>query len=200
VADVQCKDIPDLVFLAAIDTVIQERTDPGYVIPSWASRWDVATVLAGRPDLVGTGYATQDWPGIPPKLLLAKAKRLVLRHLIDGCFCGCRGDFEITAKGRAFMREAREAECDRGLAKSFYGYARELVKVRLDAPSPFPGVEAARKDVLDAFGIPNTLRDGWAEIDRDSVRRALPEPRPCREIGGTWIHQGVHTCPKWARG
>jgi hypothetical protein len=105
----KCSDIPDLVFLAAIDRVIRERTDPGYVIPSWASRWDLATVLAGHPEFVGTGYATQDWPGVPPKLLLAKAKRLDRRGLISGCACGCRGDFEITAKGRELQRLEREA-------------------------------------------------------------------------------------------
>jgi hypothetical protein len=100
----RCSDIPDHVFLAAIDTVVRQRSDPGYVIISSASQWDIATVLAGHPELVGTGHATQDWPGVPPRLLLAKAKRLCLRRLIDGCFCGCRGDFEVTAKGREYQR------------------------------------------------------------------------------------------------
>src|SRR5258707_9139457 len=34
----KCSDIPDVAFLAAIDRVIRERTDPGYTIPSMASR------------------------------------------------------------------------------------------------------------------------------------------------------------------
>lgn len=38
-------------------------------------------------------------PGTPPKLALAKMQTLIRRKLVDGCTCGCRGDFEITQKG-----------------------------------------------------------------------------------------------------
>jgi hypothetical protein len=37
------------------------------------------------------------------KLVLAKMKRLINRGLVKGCACGCRGDFEITQKGEAFL-------------------------------------------------------------------------------------------------
>lgn len=37
---------------------------------------------------------------IPNKLLLAKMKKLIRQNLVDGCACGCRGDFEITALGK----------------------------------------------------------------------------------------------------
>lgn len=37
--------------------------------------------------------------GTPPKLPLAKMRMLIRRGLVDGCPCGCRGDFVITAKG-----------------------------------------------------------------------------------------------------
>ena len=37
--------------------------------------------------------------GIPDKVLLAKMRRLIARGLVEGCPCGCRGDYEITAKG-----------------------------------------------------------------------------------------------------
>lgn len=43
--------------------------------------------------------------GIPDKLLLAKMAGLIRRGLIDGCPCGCRGDYEATDKGRAFVAE-----------------------------------------------------------------------------------------------
>lgn len=36
---------------------------------------------------------------IPIKLIRSKYKSLVKRGLIGGCYCGCRGDFEITDKG-----------------------------------------------------------------------------------------------------
>ena len=60
-----------------------------------ATRWDVATVLAGHPELVETPMAVQDWPNMPPKVVMAKAKRLMARGLLEGCACGCRGDYEV---------------------------------------------------------------------------------------------------------
>jgi hypothetical protein len=39
----------------------------------------------------------------PAKLQLAKMKQLIKRGLADGCTCGCRGDFEITDKGKEFL-------------------------------------------------------------------------------------------------
>jgi len=38
--------------------------------------------------------------GVIGKLATAKMGRLIRRGLIDGCICGCRGDFELTDKGR----------------------------------------------------------------------------------------------------
>lgn len=34
-------------------------------------------------------------PGIPPKVVRAKLSKLVRQGLIDGCCCGCRGDFVL---------------------------------------------------------------------------------------------------------
>lgn len=42
-------------------------------------------------------------PGTPPRLVLAKMRRLIRRGLVSGCDCGCRGDFEITQKGLEFL-------------------------------------------------------------------------------------------------
>jgi hypothetical protein len=86
-----CKEIADETFLAAVDEAIRLRSEDDERPWSWATRWDVAAVLAGRPELVGTGEACG--PGLfPPDLLLAKAKRLIERGLLDGCACGCRGE------------------------------------------------------------------------------------------------------------
>ena len=41
----------------------------------------------------------------PRKVILAKMRALLRRGLIDGCACGCRGDFELTLKGDAFLTE-----------------------------------------------------------------------------------------------
>ena len=36
----------------------------------------------------------------PCKVALAKMRSLYRRKLVEGCPCGCRGDFEITGKGQ----------------------------------------------------------------------------------------------------
>lgn len=82
-------DISDEAFLRAVIRACAERQHAA------ATRWDVACVLAGHPELVGTATGTQDWPNVPPKIVLSKAKRLIQRGLIEGCACGCRGDFEV---------------------------------------------------------------------------------------------------------
>lgn len=52
----------------------------------------------------GPGYLSADpafAPETPFKVRLAKMRGLVKRGLVDGCTCGCRGDFTITPKGIA---------------------------------------------------------------------------------------------------
>lgn len=34
-------------------------------------------------------------PGTPEKVALAKMRSLIKRKLVDGCPCGCRGDFRL---------------------------------------------------------------------------------------------------------
>lgn len=88
----QCKDIPDEPILRHI----------GAHDGKWCMRWRAST-----PGI--------DWPCIldampadtPEKLVLAKMRRLIERGLVDGCPCGCRGDFVLTAKGRAYIGLSR---------------------------------------------------------------------------------------------
>ena len=40
-------------------------------------------------------------PGLPDNLVLAKMKQLIKNGYVDGCNCGCRGDYTLTAKGLA---------------------------------------------------------------------------------------------------
>lgn len=79
----QCKDIPD---------------EP------------ILRFLAQRPGVWHNWYfgdekdVTQVMPvGTPEKLVLGKMRMLMRRDLVDGCACGCRGDFEITQKGLDFL-------------------------------------------------------------------------------------------------
>lgn len=43
------------------------------------------------------------FPGCPPKLLLAKLRQMVKRYYLNGCPCGCRGDFDLLSKGKQLL-------------------------------------------------------------------------------------------------
>ncbi|MEU3285639.1 hypothetical protein [Streptomyces longwoodensis] len=72
----QCKDIPDDVFIGAV------RTAPASVALGWRNRWDVHEALEA---VMGRD--------IPYNLLMAKARKLEVKGLLGGCTCGCRGDW-----------------------------------------------------------------------------------------------------------
>lgn len=82
-------DIPDMSFVDAIAEACRIRNQV------WANRWDVHAILDGHPEWVGTMTTFDRQVTIPEKVVLAKARRLINRRVIDGCACGCRGDFEI---------------------------------------------------------------------------------------------------------
>ena len=42
---------------------------------------------------------------LPDNLVLAKMRMLIKKGYLDGCPCGCRGDYEITEKGKNFIKE-----------------------------------------------------------------------------------------------
>ena len=82
--------------------------------------------------------------GTPHKLQLSKMKALHRRGFIGGCLCGCRGDFEITDLGLAFIGQLRatpysgyghlEGSVTSGLEGQFnllkkFGYVLQLDKV-----------------------------------------------------------------------
>lgn len=75
----QCKDIP---------------TEP------------IIALLESRPGVWHSWYSIELGPGMPTvreafpvncpdKLVLAKMRSLVRRGLVEGCPCGCRGDFHV---------------------------------------------------------------------------------------------------------
>lgn len=114
----QAKDIRDEDALAAIIDCMDHPGIPAldfghYVHPAvgpWhgpANIWDL-----------------EDRLGFPRKVVLAKMKALERRGLIDGCCCGCRGDFELTESGKALIGGvncvADRLEKIMHLAKEFY--------------------------------------------------------------------------------
>lgn len=73
----QCKDIPDNVFIGVI------RRTPGLPESGWRMAWDVQEELE----------ATIGW--VPYNLFLAKVRKLCDAGKLGGCPCGCRGDFHL---------------------------------------------------------------------------------------------------------
>lgn len=80
----QCKDIPDrpiLEFLASLNGRSAHWHDPELE----------TSVRRAMP------------PQTPPKLACAKMAMLIRRGVVDGCPCGCRGDYTLTDAGRAVL-------------------------------------------------------------------------------------------------
>lgn len=82
---IQVKHIPDKAIIDLVDRLWNApRADVGggrisFFYPNGASLFDIC----------------KQWDSIPPKVILAKLKKLVDRNYIDGCACGCRGDFTV---------------------------------------------------------------------------------------------------------
>lgn len=74
----------------------------------WTSLWyGVFTGKGDRDgDIVSDVYEAMP-KNTPKKIALGKMRQLYKRGFIGGCDCGCRGDFEITDKGLAFLGKPR---------------------------------------------------------------------------------------------
>lgn len=70
----QAKDIADEVMIDAI-----QKTRGRNNVAIWSTIWDIQGEL----------------PQFPKKVVIAKLRSMVKRKLINGCVCGCRGDFEV---------------------------------------------------------------------------------------------------------
>jgi len=96
---IQCKDIPDRPILE----FIEPWTNRG--------RW---CFLFSDENQFETSVSNAMPSGLPYKLMLAKMRQLMRRGLVSGCGCGCRGDFEITDKGREWLARLRGGELPAG--------------------------------------------------------------------------------------
>nr|WP_046285030.1 hypothetical protein [Mycobacterium sp. UM_NZ2] len=105
------RDIPDVVFLYAVALCQDPRAGGGW---HWAMRDDVTRVLGGLDRQAPV--RSDEVPGVPWKVVLAKFRRVNKRGLVDGCDCGCRGDFELTTKGRLLLADAVIAATDAYIA------------------------------------------------------------------------------------
>ena len=83
----QCKDIPDA---PIVEFVWSVNDGDRWANNSFQDERDVRQAMPGTFD-------------IPWKLAWAKMNQLIKRGLIDGCPCGCRGDYVVTEKGCQFI-------------------------------------------------------------------------------------------------
>lgn len=83
----QCKDIPTLPILK----FLAKQTG-----------WSCWMETGDEEGMMPSVRRAMPWP-IPDNLVLAKMRNLLKRELVDGCGCGCRGDFRITKKGREML-------------------------------------------------------------------------------------------------
>jgi hypothetical protein len=85
---VKAADISDREFVAAVDCVERETG-------MWAMWW-----MNTRMQRLSLDEAL---PRFPRKVLLAKARRVLGRGYLEGCACGCRGDFQVTPEGAKLL-------------------------------------------------------------------------------------------------
>lgn len=88
------RDIPDKLFCEAV-----EATKRG----SWSTRWDVQWYLCGLGIQTDFSQEVDVDTIIHWKLIVAKFKRCEAKGLVTGCGCECRGDYELTEKGRELI-------------------------------------------------------------------------------------------------
>jgi hypothetical protein len=94
----QAKDLDDKAMLRVVLGISMGwlkrhfKLDGGYDCrpDSWVFTWDIR----------------DQYSDVPEKVLVAKLNKLVKRGLLDGCTCGCRGDFWVTPKGHEFLANA----------------------------------------------------------------------------------------------
>ena len=79
----QCKDVPDAPILAFLASL-------GGKWGAWYPGWE-NSVMQAMP------------ANTPEKVAVRKMAGLIKRGLVGGCPCGCRGDYELTDKGRALL-------------------------------------------------------------------------------------------------
>lgn len=87
----QCKDIPDQPILE----ILYEIGKTG--------RW--GTWFRGNYDNSVAPAFPQE---VPEKLIIAKMSTLIRRGLVDGCPCGCRGDYVMKESGYKLLAELKK--------------------------------------------------------------------------------------------
>lgn len=74
--------------------------------------------------------------GLPDSLVLAKMRQLISKRLVSGCDCGCRGDYELTDRGREFLAFAEPQRKLMSRAARIDAIARATVVVHRELGPP----------------------------------------------------------------
>jgi hypothetical protein len=84
----QANDIDDIALLRFIDAKQHQlRDEHGTGWLPWVCMWDFEP----------------PYTDLPGNLFRAKMATLIKRKLVSGCACGCRGDYHLTTRGRAYI-------------------------------------------------------------------------------------------------
>lgn len=123
---IQAKHVPEIPMLRFIES------NNG----SWKTHFDTDS-----PQGIGWSIPASipEMRAFPERVLLAKLSSLLRRGLVDGCDCGCRGDWRPTARTRAYV-EKLELKAERKGEKAMTEQLKEAIK------------EAAKKLKTDAEG------------------------------------------------
>lgn len=97
--------------------------------------------------------------GTPEKVILSKMRSLIRRGLVDGCGCGCRGDFVLSEKGKEYLKKLQSPLTN----PHFNAINTEMSNDQ--SPENSPSLEQWLNDTVKAF----------QEQDSDAQKKVLAE-------------------------
>jgi len=104
----QCKDIPtDAILVYMLDESVRRgspQDGKAYGAGEWFC-WFTPSPPGQEQIMPTVRAAMPDW--VCDKLALSKMRNLMSKGLVDGCDCGCRGDFTLTMKGIERAKKAK---------------------------------------------------------------------------------------------
>ena len=165
-----------------------------------ATRAGVDAATGGVTVLVRPGLRGATWPWLTELAAGARSAEIAVPLLLDT-------DFVVAAAGASYTGAVPEPL----LAGFTIGDAERLDEV----PGPWPGLTAARTDLLREVGLRDDAGDAWAEVDlarragrtllvaesRVAVGKAFRESRPADQdlaLAGAWREPPAGTIEAWA--
>lgn len=95
--NIQAKDIPDQVMIDLVDRL---STTPRAYMDSAGNLFS-GKIVTFYPTAASIFDICKLWDTVPPKVIKEKLRKLIDKGAIDGCACGCRGDFTVVPSKNA---------------------------------------------------------------------------------------------------